>query len=110
MQEHLDTYIRARYPVLWIVTPEESRALSELDALAQRQRKPLYLWSATSGVANSALPGRVDTAKRDPLALLTAIMEDSAPGLWILRDFHPFLRDHTVVRRLREAAYALEIE
>jgi SpoVK/Ycf46/Vps4 family AAA+-type ATPase len=26
----------------------------------------------------------------------------------VLRDFHPFLRDHTVVRRLREAAFGLE--
>ena len=108
MQEELDIYIRARYPLLWVVTPEESRALAELDALARRQRKPLYLWSATSGVVNPAIPSRVDASKRDPLSLLTAIMEDAESGLWILRDFHPYLRDHTVVRRLREAAFTLK--
>ncbi len=108
MQHDLDIYIRARYTLLWVVTSEESRALAEIDQLAKEQRKPLYVWSATTGVANPAIPTRVDGGKRDPLALLTAIMEDREPGLWVLRDFHPFLRDHTVVRRLREAAFSLE--
>ncbi len=108
MQQELDTYIRARYPLLWVVTPEENRALADLDALATTQRKPLYLWSATSGVLNSAIPDRVDASKRDPLSLLTAIIEHDGSGIWVLRDFHPFLRDHTVVRRLREAAFTLK--
>lgn len=108
MRHELDLYIRARYPLLWVVTPEEKRALQEIQALAESQRKPLYTWSAAQGVSNSALPQRADAAKRDPLALLSAILEDREPGLWVLRDFHPFLRDHTVVRRLREAAFELE--
>ncbi|HXF60982.1 MAG TPA: ATPase, partial [Caldilineaceae bacterium] len=108
MRQELDTYIRARYPLLWIVTPEEKRALEELEALAKHQRKPLLLWSATAGVVNAAVPQRADGSKRDPLALLAAIIEDREPGIWVLRDFHPFLRDHTVVRRLREAAFGLE--
>ena len=108
MQRELDIYIRARYPLLWVVTPEEKRALVEIDELSKQQRKPLYLWSATMGLVNAALPSRADTNKRDPLILLTMILEDKEPGIWVLRDFHPFLRDHTVVRRLREAAFGLE--
>jgi SpoVK/Ycf46/Vps4 family AAA+-type ATPase len=108
MREELDIYIRARYALLWVVTPEEQRALQELEALAEEQRKPLYIWSTTAGVINSATPQRSDTSKRDPLALLTAILDDRETGIWVLRDFHPFLRDHTVVRRLREAAFGLE--
>ncbi|MEX1018174.1 MAG: AAA family ATPase [Litorilinea sp.] len=108
MQETLDVYIRARYPLLWVITPEEQRALVEIEALATQQRKPLYLWSVTSGLVNPALPHRADTGKRDPLALLAGIIEAEEAGIWVLRDFHPFLREHTVVRRLREAAFALE--
>lgn len=108
MQQELDIYIRARYPLLWVVTPEESRALAEIEALATVQRKPLYLWSVTSGVVNPAVPTRVDSAKRDPIALLTSIIEHDGAGIWTLRDFHPFLRDHSVVRRLREAAFTLK--
>lgn len=108
MRQELNIYIRARYPLLWVVTSEEKRALSEIDALARDQRKRLLVWSATTGVTNSAMPARADTAKRDALALLGAIMEDTEPGIWVLCDFHPFLRDNAVVRRLREAAFALK--
>ena len=109
MRDELDIYIRARYPLLWVVTPEEKRALQEIEALALAQRKPLFVWSAITGNQNSALPpARAESGKRDPLALLTTIMDEPEAGIWVLRDFHPFLRDHTIVRRLREAAFGLE--
>lgn len=107
MQQQLDIYIRARYPLLWVVTPEEERALKAIDLLAQQQQKRLLLWSSTQGVSNPALPGQTDASKRDPLALLTSVIEDTEACIWVLRDFHPFLRDANVVRRLREVAFAL---
>lgn len=108
MKQELDTYIRARYPLLWVVTPEEQRALIEIEALAQEQRKRLMVWSATTGLSNPALPERVDSGKRDPLALLSTILDDSEACIWVLRDFHPFLKEPTIVRRLREVAFGLE--
>ncbi len=108
MQQELDIYIRARYSLLWVVTPEESRALAEIEALATRQRKTLYLWSVTTGIVNPALPNRADTSLRDPISLLSSIINHEGPGIWVLRDFHPFMRDHSVVRRMREAAFTLK--
>lgn len=107
MKHELDIYIRARYPLLWVVTPEEERAQAEIEQLALAQRKRLLLWSSTVGLVNPALPERTDASKRDPLLLLTTILEDSEPCLWLLRDFHPFLRDPNVVRRLREVSFGL---
>lgn len=107
MQRELDIYIRARYPLLWVVTPEEERAVGEIETLATDQRKRLLIWSMTTGLANVALPDRVDRSMRDPLALLSAILDDKEPGIWVLRDFHPFLKDPGVVRRLREVAFGL---
>ncbi len=72
MKQILDIYIRARYPLLWVVTPEEERALKVLQELAEadQQRKRLWLWSATTGLINPALTKSApDTSKRDPLAL-----------------------------------------
>ena len=107
MKQELDIYIRARYPLIWIVTPEEGRACKEIEALAKEQKKRLYFWSITVGLANPAVPDRVDASKRDPLQLLTTIIEDKVSCLWVLRDFHPFLKDQNIVRRLREVAFAL---
>jgi len=110
LKQELDTYMQARYPLLWVVTPEEKRALAEIDALAQERKKRLLVWSATTGVSNPALPDRVDASKRDPLALLTTILDDSESCIWVLRDFHPFLKDPTIVRRLREVAFGLQAQ
>jgi SpoVK/Ycf46/Vps4 family AAA+-type ATPase len=110
MKQILDIYIRARYPLLWVVTPEEERALKVLQELAEadQQRKRLWLWSATTGLINPALTKSApDTSKRDPLALLGTILEDDERTIWVLRDFHPFLKDANVVRRLREVAFAI---
>lgn len=110
MKQTLDIYIRARYPLLWVVTPEEERALREIKALAEdeRQHKRLWLWSATEGLVNPALPkAKPDASKRDPLQLLNTLLEDEEKSLWVLRDFHPFLKDANVVRKLRETAFAI---
>ena len=108
VKQLLDLYVRARYPLIWLVTPEERRAVDELVALAGEQRKRILLWSGTVGLVNPALPDREDTSKRDPLTLLKTILEDNEPCLWVLRDFHPFLKDANIVRRLREVAFRLE--
>jgi len=110
VKQELDTYIRARYPLLWVVTPEEKRALEEIDNLAQAHKKRLLIWSVTTGLVNPALPDRVDSSKRDPLALLTTILDDSESCIWVLRDFHPFLKEPTIVRRLREVSFGLQTQ
>jgi ATP-dependent 26S proteasome regulatory subunit len=107
MWTDLDTYIRARYPLIWIVTAEEKRALAEIEALAAAQRKRMMIWSAATGVTMAGVPGRTDASKRDALAVLSAAVDDSEAGIWVLCDFHPYLRDAGVVRRLREVAFAL---
>ncbi len=71
-------------------------------------RRRLLHWSITDGETNPALPDRVDRARRDPLTMLNAILEESDPAIWVLRDFHPMLKDVNVVRRLREVAFALQ--
>lgn len=109
MKKELDIYIRARYPLLWVVTPEEKRALAEIEALAVEQKKRVLLWSATTGVVNPAIPDqRGDAGKRDPVVLLGTILEDTDACIWVLRDFHPYLKEPTIVRRLREVAFGLQ--
>ena len=108
MKNELDLYIRARYPLLWVVTSEEERALGEIEAVAKSQRKRMWVWSMTTGLANVALPNQADKTKRDPLALLSSVLDEAEAGLWVLRDFHPFLKDAGIVRRLREVAQGIQ--
>ncbi len=48
--EELDVLIRARYPVIYIVSWEEPRVERHLRRIAESRGKQLYLWSVTSGM------------------------------------------------------------
>jgi len=93
----LELVIRARYPLIWLVTHEERRAERLLRDLATRLSREITFWSCTEGFDRTAK----DPA-REPLAALETVQRASERRIWVLRDFHPFLEDHAMVRKLRE--------
>jgi SpoVK/Ycf46/Vps4 family AAA+-type ATPase len=95
--EHL---IRARYPLIYVVSWEEARVEDALQAVALRRGKKLIVWSVTEGMVG--VKGGAPAELRDPLKALEWIMESKEDALFVMRDFHPFLTDPTVVRRLRD--------
>jgi len=104
----LDVLIRARYPLIYLVTWEEQRLDAILDETARRHGKALLGWSVTKGLRR--LGGARTPAPegaRDPVEALAAVEKLSEPALVVLKDFHPFLNDPTVVRARRELAPAL---
>ena len=59
MQE-LDILIRARYPLVYLVTPEEDRALASVAQIAESQSfKPLFVWAVTQGFRQYQRSGTV---------------------------------------------------
>jgi AAA+ superfamily predicted ATPase len=108
--EELDVLVRARYPLVYLVTSEEQRLEAILVQLAETHGKALVGWSVTSGLRR--LGGGRGAAPpedaREPLAALAAIAKLPEPSLVVLKDFHPYLADPAVVRALRELAHALK--
>ncbi|MCC7491250.1 MAG: AAA family ATPase, partial [Fimbriimonadaceae bacterium] len=49
IQRELDVLIRARYPVLYLVSWEEPRVLRTLRQIARQHEKELFCWSVTEG-------------------------------------------------------------
>ncbi|HSB20022.1 MAG TPA: AAA family ATPase [Anaeromyxobacteraceae bacterium] len=105
----LDTLVRARYPLLYLVSWEEQRIDAILADLAKSHGKDLLSWSVTQGLR------RVESARgpgaegpKDPVEALQAIAKLSDPTLAVLKDFHPYLSDPAVVRSLRELAHDLK--
>ncbi|HEY9724313.1 MAG TPA: AAA family ATPase, partial [Oscillatoriaceae cyanobacterium] len=97
----LEVYLRARYPLLYLLTHEEERAIAVLGTLAESLRKELILWSFTEGLGG-------DSALRDPQAALDAILRADGRGLYVLRDLHAFFGNAGVVRKLRELGHAVK--
>jgi len=99
-EAEIEYLIRARYPLVYVVSWEEARVEDALQAVALRRGKKLIVWSVTEGMVG--VKGGAPADLRDPLKALEWVMESKEDALFVMRDFHPFLTDPTVVRRLRD--------
>jgi SpoVK/Ycf46/Vps4 family AAA+-type ATPase len=102
----IEDLYRARYSLIWITSPEENRVEDSLRKLAVEREMRLEVWSITEGfkvIAN----GQGTRDVKDPMKALDHVMRSEGRALFVLRDFHPFLKEPAVVRRLRDAATEL---
>ncbi len=101
--KEIDIFIRARYPLIYLVSWEETRIIEKFKEMAETRRKKLFLWSITRGIFRlEDDTSKVDEATRDPLNALAYVEKSTDPALFVLLDFHSFLNDQTVIRKLRD--------
>ncbi|MER7008747.1 AAA family ATPase [Dactylosporangium sp. NPDC000555] len=108
--------LKARFPVLYVESYEEHRVLSELAAVAAdaalvRTPRPVWTWSATSGLLQP--DGVAQQYTTEPDNALEAVLRIQQPGLFVFRDLHNSLGGDVpvlpaVVRRLRDIAAAFK--
>lgn len=92
--------IQCHFPVLFLNTHEEDRWESELANLALDMERGLVIWTSTDGAAPPLDSQTGDHhSPGDFLRQITAYPRDH---VFLLKDFHPFLKDPFVVRRLRD--------
>lgn len=102
--------LRARNPLLWIVTREEARAESYLFEAAASAGYLAQFWDVAAGFTDiSGNPlGAYDDAAGDPDAALGVIKDAAGQrNVWVLRDFPAWITGPTgpiVLRRLRNLA------
>ena len=104
--DELATYIRARYPLIYLLSFEEQRVLEDVQRLAAREHKKLVIWSFARGARGDGITAA--TGQRNPLAILEATRALGDNTLVVLLDFHPYLIDPGVVRQLKELGHDLE--
>jgi SpoVK/Ycf46/Vps4 family AAA+-type ATPase len=112
--DELETFIRARYPILYLVTSEEVRVQSVVLEIAQRRQKKVYEWSCHTGIvpAGTSIQSQKtrNAPTKDPLLALDQVIDLVEPALFLFKDFHPFLTPNhsAVIRRLKEIALHLK--
>ncbi|WP_426506290.1 AAA family ATPase [Dactylosporangium sp. McL0621] len=115
-RHNLAQLLKARFPVLYVESYEEHRVLGELaavagDAALVRTPRPVWTWSATSGLLQ---PDGVATQyTTEPDNALETVLRIQQPGLFVFRDLHSSLGGDvpvlpSVVRRLRDIAAAFK--
>ncbi|MCB9525645.1 MAG: AAA family ATPase [Myxococcales bacterium] len=105
--EHL---VKARYPIIYVNSGEEERVehavraiQASLNARSSHPRKLLF-WSITEGFTGDEAFNDL----RDPIKALDFAIRYEEGALFVLRDFHPYLKDPVVVRRLRDCHRAFK--
>jgi MoxR-like ATPase len=110
----IETLIRARYPILYIISSEETRVQDLLVDLARTRQKKIFEWSCTTGIipAGTSIQSQKqrNAVTRDPLAALDHVIDQVEPALFLFKDFHPFLgrANVAVIRKLKEIALHLK--
>ena len=101
--------LRSRYSIIYIQTREEERVENTIAESAKKQgNKAVYIWDFVEGYQNN--PNDIGLGKRNPLQSLELVekLPESAPAIFVLRDFQRFLEDISISRKLRNLAKKLK--
>ncbi|MDE5113429.1 MAG: AAA family ATPase, partial [Trichodesmium sp. St15_bin1_1] len=108
-QAEFELLLRSRYSIIYIQTREEERVENAITELAKKQgNRGVYVWDFVEGYQNN--PNDMGWGKRNPLQGLELVekLPESAPAIFILRDFQRFLEDISISRKLRNLAKKLK--
>lgn len=113
-QSEIETLIRARYPILYVISSEEMRVQHLVLEIARKRQKKVYEWSYSTGIvpAGTSIQSQKhrNAATKEPLAALDQVIEQVEPAIFVFKDFHPFLtrNNFAVIRKLKEIALHLK--
>lgn len=113
-QAELEILIRARYPLVYIVSNEERRVHDLVVEIGKARSKKVYEWSLSTGIVPAGTSIQAQRtrspATKEPLAALDQVIEQVEPALFIFNDLHPFLTrsNHAVIRKLKDISLHLK--
>src|SRR5258706_9993418 len=107
-EAELEVLIRARYPIIYVVSWEEERVEKLLAEISALRNKKFYVWTCTQGIVrHGSEPQRAKSGTgttTDPLAALDAVLQHVEPAIFLFKDFHPFTEENrsnlAIIRRL----------
>jgi len=107
-EEKLDIYLRARFTLMIIVTPEEERVLETVKMVCERTKRLLLTWDVADHFkVLSNTKGSLPTA-RDPISALEHIDKVKNNAIFVLKDFHECWGNPQIKRKLRNVIQGLK--
>lgn len=107
--------IKSRYPILYVVSPEEDRVIKFIRKFCISEVYTGYIWDCSRGLIKIQTEEQETTAKddiTDPEAILSYIIDCVKQGtedkdqrrIYVLLDYHKFLKDADAIieRKLKE--------
>jgi SpoVK/Ycf46/Vps4 family AAA+-type ATPase len=108
-KQEIETLIRAKYPIIYVVTWEERRVGELLENVAREVGLRFYSWSMTQGMKPEVTAAQAYSSNKltADLEALTEIHGTPDHALFHLKDFHPYMGDSRVIRVFRDLAERL---
>jgi ATP-dependent 26S proteasome regulatory subunit len=107
IETELDTYFRARFTLVVLITPEEERALQVLKNVCERGQRPLFTWDLADGF-RTLVGGAAPPTARDPITALEQVEGAQGNAVFVLTDFHDCWLNPHFKRKLRGVAQRLK--
>lgn len=108
-RDEFELLLRACYPVIYVPTQEEERVEAAIAQSAkQLGGRAVYIWDFVEGYQGNL--NDAGFGRRNPLQALELVekLPATAPAIFILRDFHRFLEDVAIARKLRNLSRLLK--
>ena len=108
--DELMLLLKARYPVIYIHTIEEDRVEYIIRKnIKTNLNRSIYSWDFVDGYTNN--PNNQGFGKRNPLQALELVerLTSETPALFLLKDFHRFLTDISISRKLKNLSRILKL-
>ena len=103
--------LRARYPFIYINTTEEERLESFIRFCTSKYvSRTLYFWDFSEGYVGN--PNTKGFAAKNPLEALDLVekLTKETPAIFILRDFDNFLKDYSIIRKIKNLSRSLKTQ
>ena len=109
-ETELEILVRAKYPLIYLLSWEERRVEAMLRRVAAKRKKRLYAWTVTGGIMaiDTVRPTAVNPNATSPLKALEQIVQSRESAIFVLKDLHLFWQDMrlpeaiTLLRRMRD--------
>nr|YP_009295851.1 hypothetical protein Schim_105 [Schimmelmannia schousboei]AOM64786.1 hypothetical protein Schim_105 [Schimmelmannia schousboei] len=108
-EEEIKLLLSSRHLIIYIITDEEERLEYTISQITQRDcQYSIYSWDFIDGYYNN--PNYVKQAIRNPLGALEFIdnLESKTPKIFFLKDFHVFINDISIIRKLKNLYRSLK--
>jgi SpoVK/Ycf46/Vps4 family AAA+-type ATPase len=99
-RKELALLVNSDYPIIYLETWEETRATEIVELVAEDLGLPLFGWTVTAGLARAG--GAPIYNSQEPIQVLATISSIACDALFLLKDFHKYLDEGVIIRKLRD--------
>ncbi|MFQ5931371.1 MAG: AAA family ATPase [Nitrospiraceae bacterium] len=107
-EHELNVYLRARFTLIVLVTPEEERALQIVKTVCAGTERPCLTWDVAEGFHALGGAGSAVPSGRDPLTALEQVEKTEGNALFVFKDFHECWGNPQIKRKIRSISQRLK--